>query len=173
MDASPFKWPLEPESNYDTETDSNDEDKHLLERFLHKRKKHRSRKRTDSLVMEAKQLICEINEGEKDIRTKKKLKGGKIGTESTTPKNEPPKKKGSIKNRLKKELSNPQGLDFANQAGALMAQPSKIEMILPKDLTKGETIPERTTYDIFSKDDKCPKSSNHRWYRLPNVSNNR
>ena len=72
MDASPFKWPFEPESNYDTETDSNDEDRHLLEWFLHKRKKHRSRKRTDSLVMEAKQLICEINEGEKDIRTKKK-----------------------------------------------------------------------------------------------------
>ena len=70
MDASLFKRPFEPESNYDTESDSDNEDRRLLERFLHKRKKRRSRKkRTNSLVMEAQQLICEINERE---RTKKK-----------------------------------------------------------------------------------------------------
>ena len=51
-------------------------------------------------------------------------------------------------NPLKKELSNPQGLDFANQAGALMAQPTKIEMILPKDVTKEATRPEKTTSGV-------------------------
>ena len=51
-------------------------------------------------------------------------------------------------NPLKKELSNPQGLDFANQAGALMAQPTKIEMIPPKDVTKEATRPEKTTSGV-------------------------
>ena len=49
----------------------------------------------------------------------------------------PPKKKK--KKPLKKELSNPQGLDFANQARALMAQPQKVEMLPPKDITKEST----------------------------------
>ena len=50
----------------------------------------------------------------------------------------PPKKKKK-ENPLKKELSNPQGVDFANQAGALMAQPQKVEMLPPKDITKEST----------------------------------
>ena len=48
----------------------------------------------------------------------------------------------------KKELSNPQGLDFANQAGALMAQPQKIEMLPPKDMTKEATCPKKTTSGV-------------------------
>ena len=55
----------------------------------------------------------------------------------------PPPKKKKMDNPLKKELSNPQGLDFADQAGALMAQSTKIEMILPKDVTKEATRPEK------------------------------
>ena len=51
-------------------------------------------------------------------------------------------------NPLKKEMSNPQGLDFANQAGALMAQPTKIEMIPPKDVTKEATRHEKTTSGV-------------------------
>ena len=50
--------------------------------------------------------------------------GGAIGLEGNFIANAPPKKKKK-ENPLKKELSNPQGLDFANQAGALMAQPQK------------------------------------------------
>ena len=46
---------------------------------------------------------------------------------------------------LKKELSNSQGLDFANQAGALMAQPQKVEMLPPKDMTKEAARPEKTS----------------------------
>ena len=45
-------------------------------------------------------------------------------------------------------MSNPQGLDFANQAGALMAQPQKIEMLPPKDMTKEATRPEKTTSGV-------------------------
>ena len=36
MDTSPFNRLFEPESNYDMETDSDDEDRRLLERFLTK-----------------------------------------------------------------------------------------------------------------------------------------
>ena len=62
--------------------------------------------------------------------------------------NAPPRKKKKAGNALKKELSNPQGLDFANQAGALMAQPQKIEMLPPKDMTKEATRPEKTTSGV-------------------------
>ena len=61
--------------------------------------------------------------------------GGAIGLEGNFIVNSPPKKKKK-ENLLKKELSNPQGLDFANQARALMAQPQKVEMLPPKDITK-------------------------------------
>ena len=50
--------------------------------------------------------------------------GGAIDLEGNSIANAPPKKKKK-ENPLKKELSNPQGLDFANQAGALIAQPQK------------------------------------------------
>ena len=66
------------------------------------------------------------------------LMGGAIGLEGNSIANAPPKKKKK-ENPLKKELSNPQGLDFANQAGALMAQPQKVEMLPPKDITKEST----------------------------------
>ena len=55
---------------------------------------------------------------------------------------------------LKKELSNPQGLDFANQAGALMAQPQKVEMLPPKDITKESTQPEKATSGVKNESKK-------------------
>ena len=64
-------------------------------------------------------------------KMKRPLKAGAIGPENMSPPNKPLKQK-KAENLLKKELSNPQGLDFANQAGALMAQPSKVEMLPPK-----------------------------------------
>ena len=60
----------------------------------------------------------------------------------------PLQKKKKAGNPLKKELSSPQGLDFANQAGALMAQPQKVEMMPPKDMTKEATHPEKTTSGV-------------------------
>ena len=87
-------------------------------------------------------------------KMKRPLKGGAIGLENMSPPNKPLKKK-KAKNPLKKELSNPQGLDFANQAGALMAEPSKIEMLLPKDMTREATRPERTTSGVRSKSTKA------------------
>ena len=49
------------------------------------------------------------------------------------------------KNPLRKELNNPQGLDFANQAGSLMAQPKQIELLPMADMTKEAGRPEQTT----------------------------
>ena len=79
---------------------------------------------------------------EKSSLPKKSLKGGAIGLENISRPNAPPKKK-KAENPLKKELSNPQGLDFVNQAGALMAQPQKVEMLPPKDMTKEAARPEK------------------------------
>ena len=88
-------------------------------------------------MKEAQQIIQELQQhgGVKEggvVKRKKlgkKLTGGAIGMEDTSNPNAPPRKKKKAGNPLKKELSNPQGLDFANQAGALMAQPQKIEML--------------------------------------------
>ena len=78
------------------------------------------------------------------------LMGGAIGLEGNFIANAPPKKKKK-ENPLKKELSNPQGLDFANQAGALIAQPQKVEMLPPKDITKESTRPEKATSRVKMK----------------------
>ena len=123
-----------------------------MEHFLRYRKRQSRKKRKNALVLEAQQLIREIQSGEDRKKKPKKLgkrllKGGAIGPENTSSPNAPPKKK-KMDNPLKKELSNPQGLDFANQVGALMAQPTKIEMIPPKDVTKEATRPEKTTSGV-------------------------
>ena len=41
-------------------------------------------------------------------------------------------------------------MDFANQAGSLMAQPSTIEMLPPKDMTNKSMRPEQTTSGVKS-----------------------
>ena len=91
-------------------------------------------------MREATRLIEEIQRkmNLKNARRKTPLMGGAIGLKGNSIANAPPKKKKK-ENPLKKELSNPQGLDFANQAGALMAQPQKVEMLPPKDITKEST----------------------------------
>ena len=130
-------------SNNDDESDK-DNTMDVFEQFLKYRKKKASRKKcTNFLVHEATRLIEEIqrkNGGEPKKGTTKKnpLMGGAIGLKGNFIANAPPKKKKK-ENSLKKELSNPQGLDFANQAGALMAQPQKVEMLPPKDITKEST----------------------------------
>ena len=94
--------------------------------------------------MEVQQLINELQHGAppRKLAKKRSLKGGAIGLENTCRPNVPPKKK-KAKKPLKKELSNPQGLDFANEAGTLMAQPLKVEMLPPKDMKKEATRPEK------------------------------
>ena len=81
--------------------------------------------------------------------------GGAIGLKGNSIANAPPKKKKK-ENPLKKELSNPQGLDFANQAGALMAQPQKVEMLPPKYITKESTRLEKATSGVKN-ESNCKK----------------
>ena len=132
----------------DDEDDHQNDERKFLEDFLKYRKRHSRKKRTNAPVKEAQKLIQDIQNGEKSPAAGKKIKkrpliGGAIGLESTSTPNAPPKKKKKTGNPLKKELSNPQGLDFANQAGALMAQTQKVEMMLPKDMTKEAARPEK------------------------------
>ena len=136
--------------------DESDEDKSMdaFEQFLKYRKKKASKKKcTNSLVLEATRLIEEIQRKMVNLKNAPQktppqlLMGGAIGLEGNSIANAPPKKKKK-ENPLKKELSNPQGLDFANQAGALMAQPQKVEMLPPKDITKESTRPEKATSGV-------------------------
>ena len=90
----------------DDESNSDEDERLFLERFLKKCRQHQSRKkRTNALVLEAQQLINELQHGvlrKKFLAKKRSLKGGAIGLENTSR----PKKKKS-ENPLKKELSNP------------------------------------------------------------------
>ena len=131
--------------NSSNNNDESDEDNtmNVFEQFLKYREKKASRKKhTNSLVREATRLTEEIQRkmmvNLKKVRRETPLMGGAIGLEENFIANAPPKKKKK-ENPLKKELSNPQGLDFANQAGALMAQQQKVEMLPPKDITKEST----------------------------------
>ena len=134
--------------NNSSNNDESHEDKSMdvFEQFLKYRKKKASRKKcTNYPVHEATRLTEEIqrkNGEPKKCTTKnspQSLMGGAIGLKGNSIANAPPPKKKKKENPLKKELSNPQGLDFANQAGALMAQPQKVEMLPPKDITKEST----------------------------------
>ena len=49
---------------------------------------------------------------------------------------------------LKRELNNPQGLDFASQAGPLMAQPRTIELLPPNDMMREATKPKQITSGV-------------------------
>ena len=89
----------------------------------------------------------------KHAQRKTPLVGGAIGLKGNSIANAPPKKKKK-ENPLKKELSNPQGLDFANQAGALMAQPQKVEMLPPNDITEESTRPEKATSGVKNESKK-------------------
>ena len=105
-------------------------------------------------MKEAQQIIQELQQhgGIKEVvkrkKLGKKLTGGPIGMEDMSNPNAPLRKKEKSWKPPKKKLSNPQGLDFANQAGVLMAQPQKIEMLPPKDMTKEATRPEKTTSGV-------------------------
>ena len=131
----------------------------VFEQFLKYRKKKASRRKcTNSLVHEATRLTEEIQRknggGEPKKRTTKNPAHGRSHwSQRNSIANAPPKKKKK-ENPLKKELSNPQGLDFANQAGALMAQPQKVEMLPPKDITKESTRPEKATSGVKNESKK-------------------
>ena len=115
----------------------------VFEQFLKYRKKKASRKKcTNSLVHEATRLIEEIqrkNGGEPKKCTMKNPAHGRSHWSRRKLHCKCPSQEEKERKPLKKELSNPQGLDFANQARALMAQPQKVEMLPPKDITKEST----------------------------------
>ena len=80
----------------DDESNSDEDERRFLERFLKKRKQHRSRKKqTNALVLEAQQLINKLQHGvpPRKFAKKRSLKGGAIGLENTSRPNAPPKKK--------------------------------------------------------------------------------
>ena len=72
------------------------------------------------------------------------MTGGATGAAMGGMANKPLKKD----NPLKRELNNPQGLDFAGQAGSLMAQPKTIELLYPNDMTREATKPEQTASGV-------------------------
>ena len=74
-----------------------------------------------------------------------------IGGAQTKPKENP----------LKKELANPSGLDFANQMGAILAQPTQINMVPPGDESRRSVQPEKISSGIKSETKKVlePKSN--------------
>ena len=64
-------------------------------------------------------------------------------------------------NPLKKEVGSTSGLDFANQVGALLAQPTTIKMIPPDDETRPSTKPEKISTGVKTESKKVlhPKSN--------------
>ena len=117
-----------------------------------KNKRRKKKQKRRKLIREAIQILRDIKYDEKKQKKKfgsgnkekKTLKGGATGVATRGISNNPPKKD----NPLKRELNNPQGLDFASQAGCLMAQPSSIKLLPPIDMSKEATIPEQTTSGV-------------------------
>ena len=64
-------------------------------------------------------------------------------------------------NPLKKEVGSTSSLDFANQVGALLAQPTTIKMIPPDDEMRPSTKPEKISTGIKTESKKVlhPKSN--------------
>ena len=71
------------------------------------------------------------------------------------------KQKKTPENPLKNELANPSGLDFANQMGALVAQPTQINMVPPGDETRQVVQPEKIASGVKSETKKVlePRSN--------------
>ena len=144
--------------------DESDEDKSMdvFAQFLKYRKKKASRKiRTNSPVREATRLTEESqrkNGGEPKKRSTKKSLLNRSWEEPLVSKETPlqmlPLQEEKERKPLKKELSNPQGLDFANQARALVAQPQKVEILPPKDITKESTQPEKAMSGVKNESKK-------------------
>ena len=69
--------------------------------------------------------------------------------------------KRTPENPLKKELANPSGLDFANQMGAIVAQPTQINMVPPGDETRPAVQPEKIASGVKSETKKVlePRSN--------------
>ena len=138
------------ESSSNSEDESIDSSESITDDNEEKRRKKEKKKkiRRKKLVHEAKQLLRDIKYDERKQKKfgkkRKILNGGATGAATGGIANNPPKKD----NPLKRELNNPQGLDFANQAGFLIAQPSSVELLPPKDMSKEATKPEQTTSGV-------------------------
>ena len=142
-------------SNNDDESDE-DNTMDIFEQFLKYRKKKASRKKcTNFLVCEATRIIEEIQrKNEPKKRMAKNPAHGRSHWSRRKLHCKCPSQEEKERNPLMKELSNPHGLDFANQAGALMAQPQKVEMLPPKDITKESTRLEKATSGVKNESKK-------------------
>ena len=115
------------------------------------------------LMKQAKSIIEGISEGnnddddDDDDDDDKKIIGGGENSKKK-------RKKGGAnvkENPLKKEIANPAGLNFANQVGALLAQPTKINMVPPADESRKSTQPEKIPFGVKTESKKVlePKSN--------------
>ena len=139
------------ENDYESDDDEDAQDFFLNFGRRKAAKKRRNEKRRDDcqmkkLMKRAQRLLSESttrpttavgndkSEDDDNEGKKKKIVGG--ATTTTT-------------NPLKKEMgATPSGLDFANQVGALLAQPTTVKMIPPGDETRPSTQPEKISTGV-------------------------
>ena len=128
--------------------------KDTTKRLSRKKRQYQIRK----LMKQAKSIIEGFpteNKGDDDDDDNQKIIGGGGN----------PKKKtrtgGAKENPLKKEIANLAGLDFANQVGALLAQPTQINMVPPADQSRKSTQPEKIPSGVKTESKKVlePKSN--------------
>ena len=104
---------------------------------MKKRRNRQQDHQIKKLMKRAQRLLSETptdNKKSDDDDKQKKIVGG--ATTTTT-------------NPLQKEMGvTPSGLDFANQVGALLAQPSTVKMIPPDDETRPSTKPEKISTGV-------------------------
>ena len=137
-----------PKRRRQRQTSSDDDD----DFFLGKRDKRTSRKKKQheirQLMKQAKVLISTLSEGGDDPPNVIGGSGKKGKKDAVVIGGAQAKK--TPENPLKKELANPSGLDFANQMGAIVAQPTEINMIPPGDETRPAVQPEKIASGVKS-----------------------
>ena len=158
-----------PKRRQQRQTSSDDDDDDDDDFFLGKnpkRDKRTSRKKRQheirQLMKQAKVLISALSEGCDDPPNNVIGGSGKKGkNDGSAVVIGGAQAKKTPENPLKKELANPSGLDFANQMGAIVAQPTQINMIPPGDETRPAVQPEKIASGVKSETKKVlePRSN--------------
>ena len=141
-----------PRTTYEEESSNDYNSSSEDDTYSFHRRKRKRYYNEDKLVKKAEKLLGKIRKhnGQNSRRNPKKfgrerrnnLKEGALANSKSKTSEKP------NKNPLRKELNNLQGLDFANQAGSLMAQPKQIELLPLADMTKEAGRPEQTTSGV-------------------------
>ena len=142
-------------------SDDDDDDDFFLGKYP-KRDKRTSRKKRQheirQLMKQAKILISRLGD---DNPPNNVIGGGKKSRTTMSLVVLLLKQKKTPENPLKNELANPSGLDFANQMGALITQPTQINMVPPGDETRRAVQPEKIASGVKSETKKVlePRSN--------------